>query len=64
MAEKKKRRFIPYGIIAGFVIGLILDLIVQSAGALIVTGIIVGGLVDLVIFLISRGHLKGDGTLT
>jgi len=63
MAEKKKRRFIPYGIIVGFVLGAILDLIIGSFGALIVTGIIVGGLVDLVIFLISRGHLEDDGTL-
>jgi len=64
MAETKKRRFIPYATVAGLGVGVILDAVIHSFGALIVTGIIVGALIDLVIFLVSRGHLDGDGSLS
>jgi len=64
MAETKKRRFIPFATMAGFVAGVIVDAVIHSSGALIVTGIIVGALVDLVIFLVGRGHLDGDGSLS
>jgi len=64
MAETKKRRFIPYATMAGLVIGVVLDAVIHSFGALIVTGIVVGALVDLVIFLVSRGHLDNDDSLS
>jgi len=54
MANTKRRRYTPYGLLFWAIAGAVVDGLAHTDGWITLTGFVVGGVWDLVTFLIPR----------